>query len=148
MANYLSSGMPISQLNGTSCCNDSDLFIISRVQDVPDESGGTPIGGRPTGGNNIWHGIAVNDGSLTCDVNQVVDDSGRLVRVGDLYLNVENCSIYTCTEVGTVTSVWKYLVNIRGSAGEQGPKGDTGATGPQGPKGDTGATGATGPQGP
>ena len=45
----------------------------------------------------------------------------------------------------------------QGNVGPQGPKGDTGATGAQGPKGDTGATGpqgpkgdtgATGPQGP
>ena len=59
---------------------------------------------------------------------------------GDSY--IVNGSLYVWNG-----NAWKNVGNIKGDAGEIGPKGDTGDIGATGPKGDTGDTGATGATG-
>ena len=98
-------------------------------------------------GNNIWNGTAVNDQTLTCNSSLIIDKSGRAIRVGDLYLNNDSCSMYSCISAGSSKTIWKYATNIKGAIGPQGLQGINGAVGPKGEKGDKGDTGEQGPQG-
>ncbi|MFG6356323.1 MAG: tail fiber domain-containing protein [Acetatifactor sp.] len=98
--------------------------------------------------------------TLTTRLNALADsDDATLDQLNEITQAIH--SLNTDLENVVPTNVQAYVdahkADLRGAAGSQGPKGDTGATGPQGPKGDTGATGpqgpkgdtgATGPQGP
>ncbi|MBQ8109701.1 MAG: collagen-like protein [Clostridia bacterium] len=76
------------------------------------------------------------------------DYSGTDVQIGEYVMiasNVEdpdNASVYVKGDERFV-----FVVDMSGSAGIQGPKGDTGNTGPQGPQGETGPQGPLGAQG-